>query len=63
MFIYNETARAVTHFDSLSLLLTVEHPPPTLYTQVCHKKPVHNPDVDTSPELSLWGLFTTFKCT
>lgn len=39
MFIYNETATEVIHFDSLSLKLTVEHAPTsyTVYYSVLQK--------------------------
>lgn len=55
MLINNETATLVIHFDSLSLKFTVERAlaPPTLYTIMLYKKPVHNPEVDKGHKLTV----------
>ena len=57
MVIYNETATAVIHFDSLSLTLTVDHAPTShsthSHTALGCERPVRNPDAGASQELSV----------
>ena len=64
--IYNETAAVVTHFDSLSLKLTVELAPTscTICTIQCVTKShfIILMLTPASSQVLTWGLFSVVKC-